>query len=102
METQQSTNKLYLGGWWFWSKYSGKEQDLHLKAVLETEYKVTTDWEGKFYIGVALKCYYEKVKVELSMPGYVRAALRALQHDKAKRLKDSPYPWTKPVSGNNN
>ena len=36
------------------------------------------------------------------MPGYVRAALHAFQHEKPKRPQDSPYPWTQPVYGKNN
>ena len=32
-----------------------KYHALHLKAALEGKYKVTTDWEVKLYIGVALK-----------------------------------------------
>ena len=58
----------------FWVKYSGKEHSLHLKSALEDKYKVTTDWEGKLYIGIALKWDYEKGTVQLSIPGYVRAA----------------------------
>ena len=68
----------------FGVKYSGKEHNLHLKASLETKYKVTIDWEGNLYIGIALKWDYEKGKVQLSMPGYVRAALHAFQHEKPK------------------
>ena len=39
----------------FGVKYSGKDHALHLKAELELKYKVTTDWEEKLYIGIALK-----------------------------------------------
>ena len=39
----------------FGVKYSGKEHALHLKSALEDKYKVTIDWEGKFYIGIALR-----------------------------------------------
>ena len=39
----------------FGVKYSGKERALHLKAELDDKYKVTTDWEVKLYIGIALK-----------------------------------------------
>ena len=39
----------------FGVKYLGKEHSLHLKVALEEKYKVTTDWEGKLYIGIALK-----------------------------------------------
>ena len=43
--------------------------------------QVTTDWEGKFYIGIALKWDNEKVMVQLSMQGYVYVALHAFQNE---------------------
>ena len=61
-------------------KYSIKEHALHLKSSLEIKYKVTTDWEGKFYIGIALKCDHEKGTVQLSVPGYLCTALHSFQH----------------------
>ena len=66
------------------------------------KYKVTTDWEGKLYIGIALKWDYEKGTVQNSMPGYVRAALHYLQHEKTKRPQESPYYWKQPVYEKNN
>ena len=68
----------------FGVKYLGKEHALHLKESLEEKYKVTTDWEGKFYIGIALKWDYEKGTVQLSMPGYLHAALHSFQHENPK------------------
>ena len=44
----------------FGVKYSVKEPALNLKTALEDKYKFTTDWEGKMYIGVALKWGCEK------------------------------------------
>ena len=67
---------------YFEGKYLGKEHALHLKAVLEDNYKVTTDWEGKLYIGIVLKWYYEKGTVQLSMPLYVRASFLLIQNKK--------------------
>ena len=85
----------------FGVKYSGKDHAFHLKSVLEDKYTVTTYWEGKLYIGIALKWDYEKYSVQLSIPGYVRAALHSFQHQK-KSPQDSPYPWTQPIYGENN
>ena len=83
----------------FGVKYSGKEHALHLKEALETKYKVTTDWKGKFYIGIALMWDYDKGTVQLSMSGYVHAALHAFQQEKHKLPQDWPYLWTQPVYG---
>ena len=38
----------------------GKEHALHLKAALESKYKVATDWYGKLYVGISLTCDYDK------------------------------------------
>ena len=86
----------------FGVKYSGKEHALQLKVAPKKKYRVITDWEGKLYIGIAIKWAYEKGTVQISMPGYVHAALHDLQHEKPKLPQESPYPWTQPVYGNNN
>ena len=78
----------------FGVKYSGREHVLHLKAALEKKYRVTTEWEEKLYNGISIKCDYEKVTFQLSMPGYECAAIHAFQHEKHKQPQDSPYPWT--------
>ena len=78
----------------------GKYHALYLKSVLEYKYKLTTDLEGKLYIGIALKCEYENFTVQLSMTIYIHAELNSFQHKKAKRPQDSPYLWTQPVLKN--
>ena len=75
---------------------------LFWKASLEDKYKLTTDWEGKLYIGISLKWGYEKGTVQLSMLKYVQSALHLFQHEKLKISHDPPYPWTQPIYGNNN
>ena len=84
----------------FGVNYLGKEHDFHLKTALEDKYKATTDWEGKLYIGIALKWDYEKFTVKLSILGYVTAALHSLQHKQIPQ--DPPYPWTQPIYEKNN
>ena len=54
------------------------------------------------YIGIALKWDYSKGMVQLSMPGYVCAALYSFQPKEPKRQNDSPYIWKQPVYGENN
>ena len=68
--------------------YSGKEHALHLKVELKYKSKVNTDLEGQFYIGITLKWEYEKGTVQLSMTGYLCAALHSFQHEKPKRPQD--------------
>ena len=40
----------------------GKEHAIPLKSALENKYKVTTDWEGKLYIGIELKGTIKKAR----------------------------------------
>ena len=49
-----------------------------------------------------MKWDYEKGTIQLSMPGYVGAALHDFQHEKLKLPQDSPYPWTQPIYKKNN
>jgi hypothetical protein len=60
----------------FGVKYVGKEHALHLKQTLEENYKVTLEWEGRRYIGITLDWDYKRRQVHLSMPGYIKKALK--------------------------
>ena len=75
----------------FGVKYEGEEHALHLKKALEEHYNVTTNWTGKRYIGITLDWDYKKCQVHLSMPGYVKKALKQLYHV-VKKAQHAPYP----------
>ena len=82
-------------------KYSGKEHALNLKTALkkiQDNHRLGRDivnWDST-------KVGLRKIIVQLSMPGYIRAALHDLQHKKPKQPQESPYPWTQPVYGKEN
>ena len=59
--------------------------------MLQEHYKVTLDWTGKRYIGISLDWDYKKRQVHLSMPGYIKKALKQFQHV-LKKSQHSPYP----------
>lgn len=61
-------------------KYIDKEHGIHLKATLEYDYTVTTEWDGKRYIGITFDWDYERRQVHQSIPGYIVKALKAFQH----------------------
>ena len=75
----------------FGVKYVGEEHAQHLKTTLEEHYKLTCDWTGTRYIGITLDWDYNKRQVHLSMPNYVKKALKQFQHI-AGKLQHSPYP----------
>ena len=62
----------------FW--YVFEEYALHIKQTLLHYYSVTTEWEGKQYIRITLDRDYKQRQVHLSMSGYVKDALKQLQH----------------------
>ena len=78
----------------FGVKYVGEKHALHLKQTLEENYSVTTEWDGRRYIGITLDWDYKRNQVHLSMPGYVKKALRQFQHI-AKSKQTQPYPSVK-------
>jgi len=74
-------------------KYVGEEHALHLKQTLEEKYKVTLEWDGRRYIGITLDWDYKRrqVHLHLSMPGYIKKALKQFKHERCK-LQHQPYP----------
>jgi hypothetical protein len=77
----------------FGVKYVGIEHVQHLQRVLEEHYQTTCDWSGRKYIGITLDWDYQQQQgqVHLSMPGYVKKALKQFKHT-LKKKQDSPYP----------
>ena len=76
----------------FGIKYVGKEHAEHLLKALQTRYTVTTDWTGTLFLGIKLKWNYKAGTVDLSMPGYIKEALKTFHHPVPPRPEDSPYP----------
>ena len=75
----------------FGVKYVGTEHALHLQRVIQNDYEVKTEWDGRRYIGITLDWDYNRRQVHLSMPGYVAKALKQFQHT-AKRQQHQPFP----------
>ena len=75
----------------FGTKYVGGKHPLHLKHTLEEKYTVTIEWDGKRYIGINLDWDYTRRQVHLSMPGYVKKALKQFDHT-LKKKQYQPYP----------
>ena len=64
----------------FGVKYFGKEHALHLKQKIEDNYTVTSEWNGRRYIGITLYCYYKTKKFHLLIPNYATKALKQFNH----------------------
>jgi hypothetical protein len=83
----------------FGIRYTNKQDVKDLIAIINMEYKCSTDWSGNRYIGLTLKWNYERHYVNLSMPGYIARALQRFVHPKPARPEHSPHAWAAPVYG---
>jgi hypothetical protein len=75
----------------FGVKYVGKENAQHLVDALASLYEVSTDWAGELYCGLHIQWNYPKRHVNISMPGYIEAALHKFQHPSPTRAEDAPH-----------
>ena len=64
----------------FGIKYFEKAHTEHLLNALKTNYKISTDWEGKNYCGLTLDWHYKEGYVDVSMPGYIKKVLIRYKH----------------------
>ena len=53
----------------FGVKYIGKE---HLVDAFQHYYQIFIDWEGNLYCGLSLDCAYNKITMNIYMPGCVK------------------------------
>ena len=83
----------------FGVKYVGRDNAEHLLSALRELYSVSTDWDGELYCGVSINWDYHNRHVDISMPGYVEAALHKFQHPAPTRPEDSPHAWNQPTYG---
>jgi hypothetical protein len=83
----------------FGIQYMGTEHAEHLKASIEKHYQVSCDWTGSAYRGLKLDRDYKHKFVDLSMLGYIKAALHKIQHPTPTRPANAPHTWNPPVYG---
>jgi hypothetical protein len=74
-------------------KYVGTHHTNHQRDALLQSYELTTDWEGKVYSGISLKCDYRNKTCETSMPGYVYNVLSKFQHDAPNHPHHTPSKY---------
>jgi hypothetical protein len=74
---------------------------MHLMTCIKNNYNISRDWNGTAYCGLALDWDYKDHAVDLSMPGYIKAALHKYQHPAPARPEHSPHTWNPPIYGAN-
>jgi hypothetical protein len=83
----------------FGVKYVGREHAEHLMACIKKNYNISSDWNGRAYCGLTLDWDYKNRTVNLSMPGYIKAALHKYQHAAPAQPQHAPYTWKPPIYG---
>jgi hypothetical protein len=83
----------------FREKYVEREHAEHLMACIKKNYNISSDWNGGAYCGLTLDWDYKKRTVDLSMPGYIIAALHKYQHPAPARPEHAPHTWDPPIYG---
>jgi hypothetical protein len=83
----------------FGIKYIGRDNAEHLLASIKENYDISSNWTGSAYCGLKLDWDYIKGTVDLSIHGYIKAALHKYQHPAPTRPEHAPHQWNTPVYG---
>jgi hypothetical protein len=83
----------------FGIKYIGRDNAEHLIASIKKNYAISSDWTRSAYCGLTLDWDYTNGTVDLSMPGYIKAALHKYQHPAPTHPEHAPHQWNPPVYG---
>jgi hypothetical protein len=83
----------------FGVKYVGREHAEHLMECIKKNYNISSDWKGSAYCGLTLEWDYKNRTVDLSMPGYIKAALHKYQCAAPTRPEHAPHTWNPPIYG---
>jgi hypothetical protein len=68
-------------------------------ASIKKNYEISSDWTGSAYCGLKIYWDYENGTVDVSMHGYIRAALHKYQHPTPAHAEHAPHKWNSPVYG---
>ena len=80
-------------------KYVGKNNSDHIISALREMYTVSTNWKGTIFYRLTLNWNYTAGWVDVSMPGYVTAAIHKFQHLPPTNKQDAPHPCNLPIYG---
>jgi hypothetical protein len=75
----------------FGVKYVGQEHAEHLIHVLQENYTMSIDWDGKLYCGIQLDWDYDLRTLDISMPRYINNVLQRFQHPVPSSPQNGPY-----------
>ena len=85
----------------FGIQYVGKRHADHLLTALQTDYTVTTDWNGTKFAGIDLAWDYTKRTCRLTMNSYIADLLLRYNHKPSQRGQHAPHAHRAIVYGAN-
>jgi hypothetical protein len=65
----------------------------------QKNYNTSSNWSGGAYCSLTLDWDYKKRTVNLSMPGYIKAALHTYQHPAPAHPEHAPHTRNPPIYG---
>jgi hypothetical protein len=83
----------------FGVKYVEREHAEHLMTCIKKKYNISSDWNGTACCVLTLEWDYKNCTVDVSMPGYIKAALHKYQHPDPARPEHAPHTWNPPIYG---
>jgi hypothetical protein len=83
----------------FGVKNVGLEHAEHAMACIKKNYNISRDWNETAYCGLTLEWDYRNKTVDLSNPGYIKAALHKYQNPAPERPEHAPHTWSSPAYG---
>ena len=83
----------------FGIQYFSKPDADHLMDAIQDTYECPIDCKGTQYCGLTLACNYNEKYVDISMPGYMKKALKKFNHKPPKCPEHAPHDWTSPIYG---
>jgi hypothetical protein len=66
---------------------------------IKKNYNISSGWNDTSYCGLTLDWDCKSCTVDLSMPGYIKAALHKYQHPAPARPEHAPHTWNPPIYG---
>eukprot|EP00957_Ditylum_brightwellii_P117289 8945524-Ditylum_brightwellii.AAC.1 len=77
----------------FGIKYTNENNLRHLIRALQQLYTITIDHNSNLFCGITLQWDYTNQTVDLSIPGYIRAALERFKHPIITIPEHAPHTY---------
>ena len=83
----------------FGVNYFNQDDINHLISTLQKHYVITIEKSGKNFCGLTFEWNYKQKYIDVSMPDYVKNALKKYGHDPSKKPQYAPHVWASKYYG---